>query len=396
MSTSSQTMKLRWSSSAEEDKRFNQIVRTVLALMLVATLIVSYVKVPAPAPVKLVMEPERLVKLILERKKPLPVPKPKEQTAAEREALRKAEEERKKRLELEQKKIQEERKQQTEEQRKQAEERRKLDEQRLKDEAERRKTLDAERQKQMDERQRAEAERQRQEDIRRQAEAERQRKDAERQRVVAEKAKGAAAARSIFEDVKSVAGEPSVSAVKGSAGLVSGKNAASQGAGEGVPQADILRQRGASAGNSSQGIDTNALPSLKGAGGSGLAGRDTTRVGEVAMSDSGNSNETAGRKKGSKEGRGERDLNLVFEQNKDALYKLYERARRANPSLSGKVVIELTISASGDVLDVRIVSTDLNDAELENKIKLKVKTFNFGAKDVETITVTYPIDFVPS
>lgn len=364
--------------------------------MLVVTLIVSYVKVPAPDPVKLVMAPERLVKLMLERKKPLPIPKPKEQTAAEREALRKAEEERKKRLELEQKKIQVERKQQSEEQRKQAEERRKLDEERRKAEDERRKALDAERQKKMDERQRAEAERQRQEEIRRQAEAERTRKEAERQRVVAEKAKGAAAARSIFEDVKSVSAEPSVSAVKGSAGLVSGKKSASQGAGEGVPQTDVLRQRGASAGNSSQGIDTNALPSLKGTGGSGLAGRDTTKVGEVAMADSGNSNETAGRRKGSKEGRSERDLEIAFEQIKGAIKNLYERARRANPSLSGKMVLELTISPSGDVLNVRVVSSDLGDPELENKVKAKVKALSFGAKDVDTITVTYPLDFVPT
>lgn len=385
MSISSHTLNLAWLSSAEDDKRFRKIVNTVMAVMLIVTVIVSYVNVPKPVPTKLELTPERLVKLMLERKKPLPIPKPKELTASEREALRKAEEERKKRLALEQQKIEQERKQLTEEQRKQAEERRKLED-------ERRNALDAERQKQL-------AERQRQDEIRRQAEADQQRKEAERQRVAAEKAKGAAAARSIFEDVKSVSSEPSVAAVKGSSGLVSGKKASTQGASDGIARPDILRQRGASAGNSSQGIDTNALPSTKGGGGPGLAGRDTTKVGEVALANlggGGNSTEAVGKGKGSREGRFERDLNLVFEQNKDALYKLYERARRANPSLSGKVVVELTISASGDVLDVRIIATDLNDLELENKLKLKIKTFNFGAKDVETITVTYPIDFVPS
>ena len=56
----------------------------------------------------------------------------------------------------------------------------------------------------------------------------------------------------------------------------------------------------------------------------------------------------------------------------------------------------LTISASGDVTKVEIVSSELNDEQLERKLAARIKLFNFGAKDVATMTVKYPIYFLPS
>jgi hypothetical protein len=44
----------------------------------------------------------------------------------------------------------------------------------------------------------------------------------------------------------------------------------------------------------------------------------------------------------------------------------------------------------------RLVSSDLNDPELENKIVLRVKLFRFEPKDVEPVTTTKPIDFFPA
>jgi len=44
----------------------------------------------------------------------------------------------------------------------------------------------------------------------------------------------------------------------------------------------------------------------------------------------------------------------------------------------------------------RVVSSELNDPELESKIVARVRLFHFEAKDVESITTTKPIDFFPS
>jgi len=56
----------------------------------------------------------------------------------------------------------------------------------------------------------------------------------------------------------------------------------------------------------------------------------------------------------------------------------------------------LTIAPSGKVTLCKLVSSELHDAALGQKISQRVKLFDFGAKDVETVTITYPIDFLPA
>ncbi len=90
------------------------------------------------------------------------------------------------------------------------------------------------------------------------------------------------------------------------------------------------------------------------------------------------------------------DVTLVFEKNKGSLYSLYERARRTTQDLQGKLVLQITISPSGDVIDVKIISSELNNPELEAKIMSRVKTFKFDANGTKSVTVTYPIEFLPS
>jgi len=81
---------------------------------------------------------------------------------------------------------------------------------------------------------------------------------------------------------------------------------------------------------------------------------------------------------------------------KSKLYSLYNRARRKNPDLEGKIILEITIAASGKVTKVHIVSSELDDKNLEASIVKRIRAFNFGAQKVEAVTVTYPIDFLPS
>jgi len=149
------------------------------------------------------------------------------------------------------------------------------------------------------------------------------------------------------------------------------------------------------------GINTAALS--RNAGGSGLGGRATTQVssGMAALGGGSSSGPAAGAGEGG-DGRGgqasrsREEIEMVFDQNKGAIYALYNRALRNNPALQGKLVLKLTIEASGEVSAVDIVSSELEDAELERKLVQRVKMFRFAAKDVPPVTTTKPIDFFPA
>jgi TonB family protein len=99
---------------------------------------------------------------------------------------------------------------------------------------------------------------------------------------------------------------------------------------------------------------------------------------------------------GGKASRSREEIEIVFDRNKSAIYSLYSRALREQPELQGKVVVQLTIAPSGEVTDCRIVSTELNDAELEKKLVARIRMFRFEARDVEAMTTTKPIEFFPA
>ena len=149
-------------------------------------------------------------------------------------------------------------------------------------------------------------------------------------------------------------------------------------------------------------------------GGGGLAGRATTLVEGVAGGGggggaggggargggTGGSGDAAGgslKKGGSgKASRSIEEIKLVFERNKGAIYALYNRALREEPGLQGKVVVELKISPGGEVVGCRVVSTELKTPELEQKLIARIRQFDFGAKDVDVMVVSWPVDFLPS
>ena len=100
-------------------------------------------------------------------------------------------------------------------------------------------------------------------------------------------------------------------------------------------------------------------------------------------------------RKGSAKKRSAAEIERVFQKNKGGIFNIYNRALRKNPSLAGKVVLELTIAPDGNITSVKILSSELGDKKLERKLLLKIKKFKFAKADVAVITVTYPIDFLP-
>jgi periplasmic protein TonB len=59
-------------------------------------------------------------------------------------------------------------------------------------------------------------------------------------------------------------------------------------------------------------------------------------------------------------------------------------------------VVRLKISPSGEVVDCRVVSSELKTPELESKLVARIRQFEFTSKDVEVMEVTWPVDFLPS
>lgn len=95
--------------------------------------------------------------------------------------------------------------------------------------------------------------------------------------------------------------------------------------------------------------------------------------------------------------RTDEEIQIVFDRYKAVLYRIYNRELRKNPTLQGKMVLRITILPDGTVSACKVESTDLDSASLSAKITKRVLRFNFGAKkDVQKITILYPIDFLPA
>lgn len=94
--------------------------------------------------------------------------------------------------------------------------------------------------------------------------------------------------------------------------------------------------------------------------------------------------------------RTEEDIAYIMDQHKSALHSLYRKARRNNPGLKGKIILELTILPDGKVARIVIKSSELHDAALEESIISRIKLFDFGTRAGGSLTVTVPVEFLPS
>jgi protein TonB len=146
----------------------------------------------------------------------------------------------------------------------------------------------------------------------------------------------------------------------------------------------------------SGGINTGSLSAGFGSGPGNLKGH-ATGTAVPSFADQMGDDRAAGRTgAGGKAARSREEIEIVFDRNKSAIYALYSRALREQPELQGKVVVQLTIAPSGEVTDVRILSTELGDSELERKLVARIRMFRFEPKDVEAMTTTKPIEFFPA
>ena len=96
-------------------------------------------------------------------------------------------------------------------------------------------------------------------------------------------------------------------------------------------------------------------------------------------------------------GRTDEEIQIVFDRYKAALYRIYNRELRRDPTLRGKILMRISIEPDGAVSLCMVESTELASPELVAMIVDRIKRFNFGPKEgVEKMTILYPIDFLPA
>ncbi len=97
--------------------------------------------------------------------------------------------------------------------------------------------------------------------------------------------------------------------------------------------------------------------------------------------------------------RGERDIESVrrtLERAKSRMFTEYNIARRNNPDIEGRYVFEIMIEPSGEISQANLVISELGVSSLESAILNKIRSLNFGAKDVIRTRVKYTFNFFPS
>lgn len=167
----------------------------------------------------------------------------------------------------------------------------------------------------------------------------------------------------------------------------------------------------------SGGINTAALSTDT--GGIALSGRETTRI-DSPGGLGGLSAEAGGRGRGEGSGigtgtgkgtgkkgdlvsgsdvgggRSDESIRRVMDQQKGAIFAVYNRALRQDPTLQGKFVFEMVIEPSGEVSAVKVISSELSDSDLVAKILARIRLINFGSADVLRTRVNYSLDFLPN
>ncbi|MCP5040351.1 MAG: AgmX/PglI C-terminal domain-containing protein [bacterium] len=148
------------------------------------------------------------------------------------------------------------------------------------------------------------------------------------------------------------------------------------------------------AAGTSGGLDLAAVSRDIGGGGGEIEGLEvgqaTSGIGDIV----GNERPLSG---GPGPARTDEEIQIVFDRHKAALYRLYNRELRRDPTLKGQIVLRFQIEPDGSVSLCEVHSTDMNAPNLAKQVVGRVKTFDFGAKEgVPPVLIRYPIDFLPA
>jgi hypothetical protein len=166
----------------------------------------------------------------------------------------------------------------------------------------------------------------------------------------------------------------------------------------GINLASLSRSVGGGGGGGAGGNGTGGVgghgTGAGGSGGGGIGGVGGGRVVSTISPITGADRPKA--RGGPGAARTDEEIQIVFDRYKASFYRLYNRELRNNPALKGQMVLRLTIEPDGSVSMCALQSTDMDAPDLATQVVGRVRTINFGAKDVPAVTIVYPIDFLPA
>jgi hypothetical protein len=123
-----------------------------------------------------------------------------------------------------------------------------------------------------------------------------------------------------------------------------------------------------------------------------LSGRGTDDVSGGKIK--GNGTGAGGNGKGDASGKTRDDIHRIMDQNAGRLQGAYKRALDDNPTMQGSFNVRLKIAPDGHVISVSIISSDLNDAVLEGKLKAMIQGFQFSSGNFDTFEGNYKYNFI--
>ena len=136
-----------------------------------------------------------------------------------------------------------------------------------------------------------------------------------------------------------------------------------------------------SAPGSSGGINLADISRDVGGGGQGIGG---VQIGQVASSIGGGGGEGGTDRPlsgGASAGRTDEEIQIVFDRYKAALYRLYNRELRKNPTLRGQLTLRLTIEPDGSVSLCQLQSSSMDAPCWRSRSSIAYRAFDFGAKE---------------
>ena len=87
-----------------------------------------------------------------------------------------------------------------------------------------------------------------------------------------------------------------------------------------------------------------------------------------------------------------------IKKNMRSILSEYNRLLKINPALSGKVTVRFTITPAGNVIDVEVVDSTIDDEALKSRMVKVISNWMFPAigSNEGNLTVNYPFVFQPN
>ena len=148
------------------------------------------------------------------------------------------------------------------------------------------------------------------------------------------------------------------------------------------------------AGKSSGGINTSQLS--RSTGGVQLSDRSTTVIESPVERAARDAAYKKPKKQITKRERSKEAVTLKIRQHEGAINSIHRRALRSDPTLQGRVNVEIVIAPSGKVTEVKILSSEYQSKEILKKIISRIRFIDFGAENVSEFTIQYNFDFLPT